>query len=95
MAVVFGDKKTEDGWLRVTCIQWQMEAHENGHSVKTEEIPEYPTNLKRGKAAIQMYHPEKNEWRFDEIDVPLTKEQILEELVEAVRELTAVLKERK
>jgi len=94
MAVVFGDKTTDDGWLRVTCIQWQMEAHENGYTVKSEDIPEYPT-MPRGKAPVQMYHPERNEWRFDEINVPLTKEQILEELVEAVRELTTVLKERK
>jgi hypothetical protein len=42
-----------------------------------------------------MYHPDTKQWRFDETDVPLTKEQILEELVEAVRELTTVLKERK
>jgi hypothetical protein len=94
MAVVFGDKKTEDGWLRVTCIQWQMDKHENGYSVDAKDIPDYPV-LARGKMPVQMYHPEKNEWRFDEIDVPLTKEQILEELVDAVRELTAVLKERK
>ncbi len=93
MAVVFGDK-TIDGWLRVTCIQWQMDSHENGRSVNAEDIPEYPT-MPRGKAAVQMYNPTTNEWRFDEIDVPLTKEQILEELVEAVRELTSVLKERK
>jgi hypothetical protein len=47
------------------------------------------------KSAVQMYHPDTKQWRFDETDVPLTKEQILEELVEAVRELTTVLKERK
>jgi hypothetical protein len=93
MAVVFGDKTT-DGWLRVTCIQWQMDSHENGHSVNAEDIPDYPT-MPRGKAAVQMYNPTTNEWRFDKVDVPLTKEQILEELVDAVRELTAVLKERK
>lgn len=93
MAVVFGNKK-DDGWLQVTCIQWQMDSHENGYSVKAEDVPEYP-QLPKGKAPVQMYRPETNEWRFDEIDVPLTKEQILEELVDAVRELTAVLKERK
>lgn len=94
MAVVFGDKTTSDGWLRVTCIQWQMESHENGFTVDSKEIPEYP-RMPRGKAAVQMFNPATNEWRFDEIDVPLTKEQILEELVDAVRELTTVLKERK
>lgn len=94
MAVVFGDKTTSDGWLRVTCIQWQIHSHENGYSVNAEDIPDYPT-MPKGKGAVQMYNPTTNEWRFDEIDVPLTKEQILEELVEAVRELTAVLKERK
>jgi hypothetical protein len=52
-------------------------------------------SLPRGKAPVQMYHPDTKQWRFDETDVPLTKEQILEELVEAVRELTTVLKERK
>jgi hypothetical protein len=93
MAVVFGDKTT-DGWLRVTCIQYQMNSHENGYSVNAEDIPDYP-KMPRGKAAVQMYNPTTNEWRFDETDVPLTKEQILEELVEAVRELTSVLKERK
>jgi hypothetical protein len=94
MAVVFGDKTTEDGWLRVTCIQWQMDSHENGYSVNAEDIPDYP-KLPRGKSPVQMYHPDTKQWRFDETDVPLTKEQILEELVEAVRELTTVLKERK
>ena len=94
MAVVFGDKTTDDGWLRVTCIQWQMDSHENGYSVDAKDIPDYP-KLPRGKAPVQMYHPDTKQWRFDETDVPLTKEQILEELVEAVRELTAVLKERK
>jgi len=42
MAVVFGDKTT-DGWLRVTCIQYQMNSHENGYSVNAEDIPDYPT----------------------------------------------------
>lgn len=95
MAVVFGDKiKNEPGWIRVTCIQWQIDSHEDGYTVNKEDIPEYPKTA-RGKAAIQLYNPELNQWRFDEIDVPLTKEQILEELVDAVRELTTVLKERK
>jgi hypothetical protein len=71
-----------------------MESHENGYTVDKEDIPEYP-QVPRGKAAVQMYNPELNQWKFTEIDVPLTKEQILEELVDAVRELTAVLKERK
>ena len=93
MAVVFGDKTTADGWLRVTCIQWQMESHENGYSIKAEDIPDYPT-MPRGKAAVQMYQPERNEWRFDETDVPLTKEQILEELVEAIRELTQCIRSK-
>jgi hypothetical protein len=93
MAVVFGDKAT-DGWLKVTCIQYKINSHENGHTVNIEDIPSYPT-MPRGKSAIQMYNPELNQWRFDEVDVPLTKEQILEELVDAVRELTTVLKERK
>jgi hypothetical protein len=42
MAVVFGDKTTSDGWLRVTCIQWQMDSHENGYSVDAKDIPDYP-----------------------------------------------------
>lgn len=94
MAVVFGDKTTSDGWLRVTCIQWQMDFHENGYSVNAKDVPDYPQPI-RGKSAVQMYHPEENKWKFEFIDAPLTKEQILEDLVEAVRELTAVLKERK
>lgn len=93
MAVVFGNK-TEGDWLRVTCIQWQMQSHENGHTVNAEDIPEYP-QTPRGKSPVQMYNPVTNEWRYDLVDVPLTKEQILEDLVEAVKELTAVLKERK
>ena len=93
MAVVFGDRTTADGWLRVTCIQWQMDSHENGHSVDAKDIPDYPT-MPRGKAAVQMYHPERNEWRFDEMDVPLTKEQIMEELVEAIRELTQCIRSK-
>jgi hypothetical protein len=51
MAVVFGDKTTEDGWLRVTCIQWQMDSHENGYSVNAEDIPDYP-KLPRGKSPV-------------------------------------------
>lgn len=94
MAVLFGDKTTSDGWVRVSCIQWQMDKHENGYSIDANDIPDFP-KMPKGKGAIQMYHPEKNEWRFDEIDIPLTKEQILEDLVLAVKELTAVLKERK
>lgn len=94
MAVVFGDKQSNDGWIRVTCIQYQLQAHENGYSVDATQIPDYPT-MPKGKSAVQMYNPETNQWRFDETDVALTKEQILEELVDAVRELTTVLKERK
>ena len=93
MAVVFGDKKTSDGWLRVTCIQWQIDSHENGYSVDAQDIPDYPT-MPKGKAAVQMYNPETNQWKFDEIDVPLTQEQILEDLAGAVRELITVLKEK-
>jgi hypothetical protein len=48
MAVVFGDKTTDDGWLRVTCIQWQMDSHENGYSVDAKDIPDYP-KMPRGK----------------------------------------------
>jgi hypothetical protein len=92
MAVVFGDKTTDDGWLRVTCIQWQMDSHENGYSVDAKDIPDYP-KLCRGKALCRCTTPIQNEWRFDETDVPLTKEQILEELVEAIRELTQCDKE--
>lgn len=94
MAVVFGDKFLDGGWLRVTCIQWQLDSHENGYSVNSEDIPDYP-KMPKGKGAVQLYHPEKNEWRFDAIDIPLTQEQLLEELLEAVRELTATIKERK
>lgn len=94
MAVLFGDKTTSDGWVRVSCIQWQMDEHENGYSIDANDIPDFP-KMPKGKGAIQMYHPEKNEWRFDEIDIPLTKEQILEDLVFAVKELTQAIKERK
>jgi hypothetical protein len=92
MAVVFGDKTTDDGWLRVTCIQWQMDSHENGYSVDAKDIPDYPT-MPSGKRLCRCTTPSANEWRFDETDVPLTKEQILEELVEAIRELTQCDKE--
>jgi hypothetical protein len=50
--------------------------------------------MPRGKSAVQMYNPTTNKWRFDETDVPLTKEQILEELVEAVRELTQAIRSK-
>lgn len=92
MAVVFGDKAA-DGWVQVTCIQWQLDSHKDGYSVKIEDIPKTPTPP-RGKVLLQMYHPERNEWRFDEIDRPFTTEELLEDLTEAVRELTAVIKER-
>jgi hypothetical protein len=94
MAVLFGDKKTKDGWIRVTCIQYQMEAHENGHVINAEEVPDYPVPP-RGKKAVQYYHPEKKEWKYDMVDSQWSQEEVLLELVDAVRELTIVLKERK
>jgi hypothetical protein len=51
MAVVFGDKTTDDGWLRVTCIQWQMDSHENGYSVDAKDIPRLSPAMPRGKSA--------------------------------------------
>jgi hypothetical protein len=58
MAVVFGDKTTDDGWLRVTCIQWQMDSHENGYSVDAKDIPDYPT-MPRAKRLCRCTTPTK------------------------------------
>jgi hypothetical protein len=92
MPVIFGDTQP-DGWLRVTCIQYQMDSHENGHTIDLHDIPEYP-KMPKGKAAIQMYNPNTKQWRFDEVDVTLSTEEVLQELVNAVKELTKAIKEK-
>lgn len=93
MPVLFGEKPDKEGWVAVTGIQYLIDSHDNGYSIKNEDILKPPLR-KKGKNFTHFYHPERNEWRFDEVDVPLTQEEIFEDLVEAVRELTAVIKER-
>ena len=91
MAVIFGEKQA-DGWLKVTMIQWKLDKHPNGHSIKAEKIPEYPPRTP-GVGHVQMFNPKTKKFRFDEIAVPLTKEEALQDIGNAVRELTASVQE--
>ena len=75
MPVIFGDKR-EDGKIVVGCIQHQIESHPNGISV--DKVPEYPTPI-RGKSPVQLFDPIKKEFLYEQIDRPLTKEEIQED----------------
>lgn len=90
MAVLFGDKQ-KDGWLRVSQIQYQMDAHPNGHTIKIEKMPPYPPR-QPGVAWVQMYNPKTKKWRYDKEAVPLTQEESLQEIAAAVRELAEAVR---
>ena len=85
MAVVFGEKQ-KDGWLKVTMIQWQLDKHPNGHTVKAEKIPPYPERVP-GVGHIQMFNPKTKKWRYDVEKVPLTQDEVLADIAMAIREL--------
>jgi hypothetical protein len=92
MAVIFGDKKEGD-WLRVTCIQWQMESHEDGYSIPKESVPEYPQGG-FGVGYEMWLNTENRTFKFNEIKVPHTKEEALMEIAFAIKDLAQALKER-
>jgi len=93
MAVIFGEQADDKGWIKVTMIQHQMESHENGHTVNAEDIPEYPKGG-MGVGWQQQYCPEKDEWRFVEIEVPYTDVESRLEIASAIRELAQAIKEK-
>ena len=93
MAVVFGEAPNDEGWIKVTMIHYKMDNHENGHTVDAENIPEYPESG-MGVGWVQYYHPAKNEWKFEQIKVPFTKEETLLEIASAIRELAQTIKEK-
>lgn len=93
MAVVFGEKKDADGWIRTTMIQYQIESHENGHTVDKDDIPDYPESG-MGVGWVQYYHPEKNEWKYEQVKIPYTKEESILEVATAIRELALAIKEK-
>jgi len=93
MAVVFGEAPDEEGWIKVTMIHYKMDSHENGHTIEPEDIPEYPEGG-MGVGWVQYYHPGKDEWKFEKIKVPFTKEETLLEIASAIRELAQAIKEK-
>jgi len=93
MAVVFGEAPNAEGWIKVTMIQYQIDSHENGHTINPKNIPEYPEGG-FGVGWVQYYHPSKDEWKFEQIKVPYTKEETLLEIASAIRELAQAIKEK-
>jgi len=91
MAVVFGEKQ-KDGWIKVTMISYQMEDHPNGHTVKTEKIPQYPARTP-GIEHVQMFNPKTKKWRYDKVQVPLTNEESLQDIAASIRELADAIRE--
>lgn len=93
MAVLFGEAANADGWIKTTMIQYQMDSHENGYPINADDIPEYPEGG-MGVGWVQYYHPRKDEWKFEQIKVPYTKEESLLEIAAAIRELAQAIKEK-
>lgn len=93
MAVLFGEAPNADGWIKVTMIQYKIDSHENGHFIKADDIPDYPEGG-MGVGWVQYYHPDKEEWKFEQIKIPYTKEESLLEIAAAIRELAQAIKEK-
>ena len=93
MAVLFGEAPNAEGWVKTTMIQYKMDSHENGYSINADDIPDYPDGG-MGVGWAQYYHPEKDEWKFEKIKVPYTKEETLLEIASAIRELAQAIKEK-
>jgi len=93
MAVVFGEAPNQEGWIKVTMIQYQMDSHENGHTINADDIPEYPKGG-MGVGWVQYYHPSKDEWKFESIEVPFTDVESRLEIASAIRELAQAIKEK-
>jgi hypothetical protein len=92
MAVLYGDKMP-DGWIKTSCIQYMQESDPNGFSIDHNTMPPYP-DPEPGKGWVQFYNPETNEWRYDPIKVPYSKEECLLEIAAAIRELASAIKEK-
>lgn len=93
MAVLFGEAPSADGWIKVTMIQYKMDGHENGYSISAADIPDYPEGG-MGVGWVQYYRPAKDEWKFEQIKMPYTKEESLLEIAAAIRELAQAIKEK-
>ena len=93
MAVIFGEGPDSDGWVKVSVIQYQMEAHESGYTVDAASIPEYPQSG-FGVGWVQYYSPQKDDWKFEEIKIPYTEAEGMLEVASAIRELAQVIKEK-
>lgn len=93
MAVVFGEGQNLDGWIKVTCIQYQIDSHENGHAVNVDNIPEPPEGG-MGIGWVMYYHPCNDEWKFEQIKVPYTDVESRLEIANAIRELAQAIKEK-
>lgn len=89
MAVVFGDNQKGD-WIRVTCIQYEMEEHPNGYTIKASDVPEYPFK-KPGKSSVMLFNVNTKEWKFDDVDAPYTQEEALLEIASALREIAKAI----
>lgn len=93
MAVLFGEAPNADGWIKTTMIQYKMDSHENGYTINADDIPDYPEGG-MGVGWVQYYHPSKDEWKFEQIKAPYTKEETLLEIASAIRELAQAIKEK-
>jgi len=94
MPVLFGDRHDDNGWLRVTVINYKADRAEGGFVIDADDIPPYPETKRRGKRYLQLYNPVKNEWRYDEVDAPYTEPEALLEIADAIRELAEAIKEK-
>ena len=94
MAVVFGSEIDQDGWSRITRIQFNMDSHEDGYSVDAKDIPE-PPESSMGIGYARWYHPEQDQWELREISVPFTDAESRLEIAKAIRELAQAIKESK
>ena len=93
MAVLFGEAPNAEGWIKVTMISYQMESHENGHTINPDDIPEYPEGG-MGVGCLEYYHPGNDDWKFEEIKVPYTDVESRLEIANAIRELAQAIKEK-
>ena len=93
MGVLFGHSPDAEGWVKTYSIQYKIDSHENGYSINTDDIPDYPRS-KFGVGWEQYYHPGKDEWKFEQVEIPYTKEESMLEIAKAIRELAQAIKEK-
>lgn len=92
MAVVYG-KKVEGDWIKVQSIHYQIDHDDNGYYVDKDSIPERPVK-KPGFFDELFFNINTKEFEFREIVVPLTKDEVLNEMLLAIRELTEVIRNK-